>query len=151
MPQGKSFILQMVTPDQIIYQQAVEKLVISTTTGEITVLADHTPLVAAIRPGEVAITEVSAEKNSSKIRTMAVSEGVIEVKDNFVKLLVQIAERIEELDHAKIEKAKKAAEEMIEKAKKAGIDERGFAVLETSLQREIAKLKILERHKNKRR
>lgn len=139
----KSFILQMVTPDQIIYQQAVLKLIISTSKGEIAVLPHHAPLVASIAPGEAKILEKGKEKE----RTMAVSEGIIEIKDNFVRLLVSVADRVEELDKAKIEKAKKTAEEMIARAKKAGASKREFAFWETSLQREIAKLKIIERKK----
>ncbi len=139
----KSFILQMVTPDQIIYQQAVLKLIISTSKGEITVLPHHAPLVASIAPGEARILEKGKEEE----RDMAVSEGIIEIKDNFVRLLVSKAHRLEELDRAKIEQAKKTAEQMIEKAKKVGAGKREFAFWETSLQREIAKLKIIERKK----
>ncbi len=141
----KSFILQMVTPDRIIYQQAVLKLNILTSKGEITVLPDHAPLVASIAPGEAKITE----KGKDSTRLMAVSEGIVEIKDNFVRLLVSMADRVEELDRSKIEQAKKTAEQMIEKAKKAGAGKREFALWETSLQREIAKLKIIERKKKR--
>ncbi len=81
---------------------------------------------------------------------MAVSEGVIEVRENTVHLLIQTAERIEELERGKIEEAKKIAEQMIEKAKKAGADKREFAALETSLQREIARLRVYEKYRKRR-
>jgi F-type H+-transporting ATPase subunit epsilon len=138
----------MITPEQIIYGQPVSKLIINTLEGEITVLPCHAPLVAAIKPGEAKVTEFGEGKEKEKI--MAVSEGVIEVRDNIVKLLVQKAERVEELEQEKIERARKAAEELVEKAKKAGADKREFTVLETSLQREIARLRVYEKYSRKR-
>lgn len=142
-----TFLLQMITPEQIIYQQRVKKLNVTTLEGEITVLAQHTSLVAAIKPGEVNIAEVHG--NVEKQRTMAVSEGVIEIRDNTVSLLVQKAERAEELDRQKIEAAKKTAEKMIEAAQKIGADTREFASLETSLQREIARLRVYEKYRKR--
>jgi len=145
--ENSTFLLQMVTPEQIIYQQMVKKLTVSTLEGEITILPSHTPLVAAVKPGEAKITE--AHGGASKERAMAVSEGVIEVRENNVRLLIQTAERIEELERGKIEEAKKTAEQMIEKAKKAGADKREFAALETSLQREIARLRVFEKYRKR--
>jgi F0F1-type ATP synthase epsilon subunit len=57
---------------------------------------------------------------------------------------------VEELEQEKIERARKAAEELVEKAKKAGADKREFTVLETSLQREIARLRVYEKYSRKR-
>ncbi|MFH1182641.1 MAG: ATP synthase F1 subunit epsilon [Candidatus Moraniibacteriota bacterium] len=142
-----TFLLQMVTPEQIIYQQLVKKLIVSTLEGEITVLPTHTPLVAAIKPGEAKITE--AHGSLSKERIMAVSEGVIEIRENNVRLLIQKAERAEELERGRIEEAKKMAEQMIEKAKKAGADKREFATLEAGLEREIARLRVYEKYRRR--
>lgn len=147
--QDHAFILKMITPEQIIYQQQATKLVVSTLQGEITILAHHTPLVTAILPGEVKIVEAAGGGRSEKERAMAVSEGVIEIRDNVVNLLVQQAERAEELDRQKIEEAKKMAEKLIENARKAGVDQREFATLETSLQREIARLKVFEKYRQR--
>jgi|GEM_PF-607361 len=147
--QDHAFLLQMITPEQIIYQQWASKLVVSTLEGEITVLAHHTPLVSAIMPGEVKIVETEKSGHPKKERTMAISEGVIEIRDNVVSLLVQQAERAEELDRQKIEEAKKMAEKLIENARKAGADKREFATLETSLQREIARLKVYEKYRKR--
>ncbi|MBM3256355.1 MAG: ATP synthase F1 subunit epsilon [Candidatus Moranbacteria bacterium] len=145
---NSTFLLQMITPEQIIYGQPVRKLVVGTLEGEITVLPHHTPLVAAIKPGEAKVVEF--QNGKERERVMAVSEGVIEVRDNIAKLLVQKAERVEELEQEKIEQAKRAAEQLIEKAKKAGADKREFATLEAGLEREIARLKVLEKYRRKR-
>jgi len=139
----------MITPEQIIYQQWVKKLIISTLEGKITVLPFHTPLVAPINPGEVNIVEFQKGSGAEKERTMAVSEGVIEIRDNKVRLLVRKAERVEELDRQKIEEAKKIAEQMFEKAKKVGMGKREFATLETGLQREIARLRVYEKYRKR--
>lgn len=143
---SSSFLLQMVTPEQIIYQQMASKLIVSTSNGEITILPGHTPLVSSVKPGEVRITETENKKE----RTMAISEGVVEVIEDKVRLLVQTADRVEELNRQKILEAKKLAEEMLERAKKGGkIDESNFADLEATLQREIARLKVYDRYRRK--
>jgi len=144
-----TFLLKMITPEQIIYQQRVKKITVTTLEGEITVLPFHTALIAAIKPGEIKIVEVSGSGSAEKERTMAVSEGVIEIRDNIVSLLVQKAERAEELDRQKIEEAKKIAEQMIEKARRVGADKREFASLETGLQREIARLRVYEKYRKR--
>ena len=146
---NSTFLLQMATPEQIIYQQEVKKIIVDTLEGEITVLPGHAPLLAAIKPGEARVTEVQG--GGEKERIMAVSEGVIEVRDNMVKLLIQKAERAEELQKEKIEEAKKAAEQLIEKIKKAGADKREFVAAEAGLEREIARLKVFERYRKGRR
>ena len=146
---NSTFLLKMITPEQVIYQQWVKKIIVTTLEGEITVLPFHTSLIAAIKPGEVKIVEVPGSGSADKERTMAVSEGVIEIRSNVVSLLVQKAERAEELDRQKIEEAKKLAEQMIEKAKRVGADKREFASLETSLQREIARLRVYEKYRKR--
>jgi len=141
----KSFLLQMVTPAQIIYQQEVKKITIRTIDGKITILPYHEPLITVVVPGEAVVLE-----NDNKKRVLAVSEGVLEVRDNRVRILVEAADRVEEMDRKKILEAKKAAEEMIEKARKEGSDEKAFGALKSSLQREMAKLRVYDRY-NKRR
>jgi len=147
--QDHAFLLKMITPEKIIYQQWASKLVVSTLEGEITVLAHQTPLMSAIVPGEVKIVETEKGVRKEKERTMAVSEGVIEIRRNMVNLLVQQAEHVEELDRQKIEEAKKMAEKLVENARKTGADKREFATLETSLQREIARLKVYEKYRKR--
>jgi F-type H+-transporting ATPase subunit epsilon len=144
----KSLLLQLVTPVQIIYQQEVERVTLDTLEGEITVLPHHEPLVAVVVPGEARIVEASDKRSKEKV--LAVSEGVVEVRDNRARILVEAAERIEELDRSQIIKAKAAAEEMIESAKKEGTDEKTVSLLRSSLQREMAKLRIYDRHRGRR-
>ena len=110
-------------------------------------MPSHTPLVAAVKPGEAKITE--SHGNGEKERAMAVSEGVIEIRENNVRLLIQKAERVEELERGKIEEAKKTAEQMIEKAKKAGADKQVFTSLEAGLEREIARLRVYEKYRRR--
>jgi len=141
----KSFLLQMVTPAQIIYQQEAKKISLRTLEGRIAILPFHQPLVSVVSPGEVRVTE-----SGGKSKIMAVSEGIIEVKDNRVRILLETADRVEELDKKKILEAKKAAEELIERAKKEGLDEKKYAVLRTSLQREMARLRVCDRHRGRR-
>ena len=64
--ENSTFLLQMITPEQIIYGQPVSKLIINTLEGEITVLPCHAPLVAAIKPGEAKVTEFGEGAGAGK-------------------------------------------------------------------------------------
>lgn len=146
---SNTFLLQMVTPAEIIYQKKVKKLIVSTLEGEITILPDHTPLVAAVKPGEVEVVEAENDSNGTeKTKILAISEGVVEIRENRVRLLVQVAEKAEELNKQKIIEATKIAEEMIERAKKGG-EEKDFTNLRNSLKREIARLRVYERYQKR--
>ena len=51
----KQIELKIVTPEKVLYQGMVDAVSVSTREGEITVLPDHLPIIAAIKPGELRI------------------------------------------------------------------------------------------------
>lgn len=86
---AKSFQVDVVSPEATVWSGEAEFLVARTTEGEIGVLADHEPLMAALTTGAVII-----EKGSSRT-TIGVHGGFLQVLANQVTLLTdraQIAE-----------------------------------------------------------
>ncbi|MBI4127943.1 MAG: ATP synthase F1 subunit epsilon [Parcubacteria group bacterium] len=105
----KPFRLKIVTLEREVYSQDVASVVVPGTAGEMTILADHAPLISTLGDGVVTIIEPDGE------RFVAVSGGFIEVKDKEVVLLPDLAERSEEIDVVKAEEAKRRAEEILAK------------------------------------
>jgi F-type H+-transporting ATPase subunit epsilon len=80
-----SFAWSVSTPDGVAASGECEFLVVPTTGGELGVLADHAALVACVAPGELRVTEATGA------RSIGVGPGVVDVRDNVVRLLVSRA------------------------------------------------------------
>ena len=71
---SKKLQLKIVTPEKLILEELVDSVTLPTTEGEITILADHIPIVAALTSGDiVAISD-------GEHVPMAVVGGFVEVK-----------------------------------------------------------------------
>jgi len=80
------FTWSVATPDGTVAAGESEFLVVPTTGGELGVMADHAPLVACVAPGELRVTNPDAT-----VRAISVGSGVVEIRDNEVRLLVSQA------------------------------------------------------------
>jgi F-type H+-transporting ATPase subunit epsilon len=81
------FGYSVATPDHQVAAGECEFAVVPTTGGELGILAGHAPLIASVAPGDLRLTIGEA------ITTLAVGTGIVEVRDNAVKLLVSRAEK----------------------------------------------------------
>ncbi len=133
----KSFNLKLIAPDGVKYEAEATEAIIPTPDGEVTILADHMPLISLIAPGEIIL------KNGSQEHYLATQGGILEISKNVVKILADTAEDANSLDEIKIEEARKKAELMLQNAK----DEVDFANAQSMLEKQLAKLKVLKRRK----
>ena len=62
MADNNSFLLRIITPDRIFYENQVEMVEFNTTEGEIGVLPGHIPLTVIVKPGILDITEAGGDK-----------------------------------------------------------------------------------------
>lgn len=131
---------KIVTPEGIIYEDKVEKVTVPTTSGEITILPRHIPLVSILRAGEL-----TAFKNNHPIH-MSVAGGVIEVQgENKVYILADSAERAEQIDIERAQIARRRAEELMkQKAHQTDVD---FAKLQAMIDREMARIKVAKKYR----
>ncbi|MCA9390208.1 ATP synthase F1 subunit epsilon [candidate division WWE3 bacterium] len=113
----------------------VAKITLPTKEGVITVLPNHASLVSALSMGE-AIVYTDESPNY-----MFLDGGVVEINDNTVHILATAAEQAEELDEARIEEARRRAEKILEE-NPVDVD---LAKVETSLQRELMKQKLVRK------
>lgn len=136
----KQLQFKIVTPERVVFEDTVDSVSLPTVEGEITVLPHHVPLVALLQAGVLRI------KKGSEETPLAVSSGVIEVDGKRVVVLADTAERADELEEEKIEKAREAAKKLMEE--KRG-DAEGFAEATAALERELARLKIVKRYRRR--
>lgn len=130
---------KIVTPERVVFEDTVDAAILPTTEGEITVLPHHIPLVALLKAGVLRL------KKGAEEMPLAVSGGVIEVDGKHVVVLADTAERADELEEEKIEKAKAQAQKLMQE--KRG-DAEGFAEATAALERELARLKVVKRRRH---
>jgi len=107
--------LSVVTPEEVLVDTEATAVVLRSSDGDLTVLDGHTPLVTDVVPGEVRV-----ESEGSPVLRLAVHGGFLQVETGpgpdggerrtRVTLLAGTAERADEIDVARAERAKAAAE-----------------------------------------
>lgn len=96
--------LHILTPLGVIFDQEVDQVTATTTSGEITVLVDHIPLVTTLATGKVMIRNGNQEPEY-----LAVHGGVLEKRhDNHVVILSSRSESARDID---IQRAQEAYDE----------------------------------------
>lgn len=108
--------LEIVTPDRQVVHDSVTSVTIPGKHGYLGILPGHSPLLSELKVGEVVYT-----RDDTK-HYLAVSWGFAEVLPNRCIILVQTAERAEEIDLARAERALERAEEQLKSASDPSVD-----------------------------
>lgn len=130
----KTFLLRVVSAEQEIFSGEVTGVQVTGLEGELGVLAGHTPLLTAIKPGIVKISAADKEE------VIYVSGGFLEVQPTMVIVLADTAIRGDELDQERILAAKRRAEENI----KNYHNDDNYELMAAKLAQELAKLRAYE-------
>jgi F-type H+-transporting ATPase subunit epsilon len=132
----------LATPERIIYDEInAAKVVIPTEDGQITVLPGHIPLISSLGRGEVIIG--FSEKDDEYAFVIG---GVVQVYNDEVTLLANLAEKASEINEAAIEESIRRAKEDAEKV----TEDIDIAEVQAKLANDIARLKLASKYKNKR-
>jgi F-type H+-transporting ATPase subunit epsilon len=107
-----------VTPDKNVTKGEVEMVIAPSALGEVGILPNHRPLLADLVPGVVELRH----SGSVKPERFAVSGGFLEVDRNRVSLLVETAERPEEIDVERAQKSFAKHEAALKKLSPADAD-----------------------------
>jgi F-type H+-transporting ATPase subunit epsilon len=133
--------VELITPERTVFEGEADSISLPTPDGEITILPHHIPLISLVIAGSILVRKGSEEK------LFAVSRGVVEVDGMSLRVLVDTADRAEELEETAIEKAKLAAEKLLSERRH---DAEGFAEATAMLEKELAKLRVARRHRSRR-
>lgn len=107
----KTFMLSVLAADSCIYVGECSSVVLPAADGQYGVLADHCNTISAVVPGLLEYTLPNGE-----VQSVAVSNGMVKIENNEVMILVDSAERPEEIDIRRAERAAaEAREQMLQK------------------------------------
>ena len=133
---AKHIHIDIVTPEKKIFEGQIRSIVAPGIDGEFGVLPDHAPFATVLAPGVVELTDEDGKKE-----LMAVSGGYIEVTREKVILLVETAERPEEVDVETLKRRKEEKEKLLRAKDKKDVD---YDAIQIALIKEISRLKAAE-------
>ena len=112
--------VQVVTPDGLKYDHHASFIHAVTKDGQIGILPGHINLIAPLEVDELKVRRVDDE---SHVDWIAVNGGIIEVKDDFITIIANSAERDRDIDVSRAERAKQRAERDLEEETKRVLEE----------------------------
>lgn len=105
-----SLTVRVITPDNTVWDSTAEEIVLPSTTGQLGILSGHAPLLSAL---DIGVMRLRPQKDWLSI---AVAGGFAEVEENEVTILVNSAERGDEIDSEQARQTYEEAQAQLEKA-----------------------------------
>lgn len=133
--------LDIVSAERVVYSDDVDVVIAPGVEGELGILPHHTPLMTTLQPGELRVRKGGEESS------LAVSGGFLEVRPDRIIILADAAERVEEIDVARAEEAKRRAEEQLAHRHAPGVD---VARAEFALRRALIRLQVVGKQRKRR-
>ena len=130
----KTFPLRIGTPDGLLFEGDVERVVCRGITGDLAILAGHCNFCTALGMGEA---HVILEDGSTK--EAACIGGMLSVMNGTCRVLATTWEWKEDIDRERAETAKKKAENLLAKG---GLTDREYKMAEAKLQRALVRLGV---------
>lgn len=125
--------LEMVTPYRQVLSTQVDEVTLPGTVGEFGILPGHTPLLTTLKIGELTY------RDSGESVHVAVNWGYVEVEDDKVTVLVETAEKADEID---LERAKAALGRAETALKGLNNEDKDFAVMQAALERALIRIQV---------
>jgi len=129
-----TFPFEILTLQKAFLREDVGFVIAPGQEGQFEILAHHAPFIFALRPGPLRI-----RTPEGKDQYVAVGTGFLCVQTDLTTVLTRSAERPQEIDKARAQRAKERAEERL--ANRANVD---AARAQAALQRALARLKVAE-------
>ena len=107
--------LEIVTAErQVLAEEHVDMVIAPAIDGEVGILPNHAPLITVLQIGELRL------KKGADEQSIIIAGGFLEVLNDKVTILADVAERLEEIDVAAAEQARTRAEETLRNREQLG-------------------------------
>jgi F-type H+-transporting ATPase subunit epsilon len=129
--------LEIVTPEATVYSQDVDMVTLPAISGQMGVLPQHVRLMTQLVPGEMIV------RRDGRDDFLAVGEGLVEVTNERVSIVTNMAVAVESIDEAAAEEARQRAAARL----KEKLSSEEVATVNASLARSLAQLNVKRRHR----
>ncbi|MBO5552485.1 MAG: ATP synthase F1 subunit epsilon [Lachnospiraceae bacterium] len=133
----KTFATQIISSDGMFYFGRLKALVIPAVDGEMGVLPGHEEMIIALKEGILRYQD-----GKEKWHRASIGRGTIQFANNRCTIVVDTAEKPEEIDVKRAMEAKKRAEEKLQHS----LSEREYRLMRASLARALTRLKLVEKN-----
>ncbi len=130
----KTFATQIISSDGLFYFGRLQKLIIPAVDGEMGVLPGHEEMIIALTEGIIKYQD--GKDNWYKA---AIGQGAIQFANNRCTIVVDTAEKPEDIDINRAMDAKNRAEEKLQHK----LSEREYKLMQASLARALTRLKLM--------
>ena len=125
--------LEVVTPERRVLAEPVDMVTVPGFGGELGILPGHTPLISQLQTGVLTYAQ------DGKSQQLHVSGGFVEVRDDHVSVLAEVAERPDEIDAARA----KLSRDKLEKQLNAWTGtEADLEIAKAKLDRSVVRLQL---------
>lgn len=118
-----SFNFELVSPEQLLISEAVSEVIVPAADGEMTVMANHAPVMATVKPGIVEVKNTEGASNR-----YVVFGGFVDILPEGCTILAEKAVHVDDIDHEdlaqRIQNTKEDLGDATNDADKARIAER---------------------------
>ena len=125
--------LEIITPEKTVVKDEVDVVEATGAEGEFGIMPGHTQFLTTLKIGEIRY------KKGNETVYLSSSGGFAEVVDDKVTLLVDTAERPQEID---VDRAKRAMEKAEAELKSLSYDQNEYRMMEMALLRAIARIGV---------
>jgi F-type H+-transporting ATPase subunit epsilon len=136
---------ELVTLDGAKFGEEVFEVILPTNDGYIAIFPEHMPLVSIAVPGVISVRRKRSDPDT-KLEYFATNGGIIEVGDNKVRVLVDEADREDEINEQEAQKAFDHARELAKQAK----DNLSLQQAQTLVDRQAVRLQVANLRRQKR-
>lgn len=134
-----NLLLEIITPEKVIYKDEVDEIIVPTENGEIAILPNHINLLTQVNPGELII------KKGTSQQYLAITGGFLEVQGNKISILAEYAVKAQDIEVARSMEAKKRAEKVM--SEKSTDNE--LRIAQAEMIKAILELKVATKHKKR--
>ncbi len=134
---AEELLLEIVTPEKLAFSGSIDEVTCPGSEGEFGVLRGHASLLSAIKFGELSYLK------DGKRTSYAVNTGYAEVTGSKVTVLVETAERADQIDVDRARRSKEASEQKMAKFAK---EDPEFEKAKIALERAELRIKIAGQH-----
>ena len=131
--------LEILTPERMVYDDEVDMVIAPGSEGYLGILPHHAPLFTTLGPGELRVKRGGVEE------TLAVFGGFMDVRGDRVTILTDAAEPADEIDEARVQAARDAAQQQLAEATSPAEEARARA----SLERSLVRLRVTQRRRRR--
>jgi len=132
--------VEIVTAERKVYEGEVDMVVAPGAEGSVGILPRHAPLLTTLVPGVITL------KRDGEEEVLAVGGGFLQVNANRVLVLADSAEREDEIDEERAQRARARALEAMQEYRGENVQAEAARL---ALRRSLVRLQVVQRRKRK--